>query len=129
MHNKIIILVFVKMTNLMITVAIMVIIVVIIVVMIAGRQAGNSTILNLVSELGHTRYLFDATDDADGAVVDDAGDTVDDNEDTVDDVGDTFDDKWLAHFLLFLQSNLHSLHPNHYLLLGLKEIVIQVGAH
>merc|ERR1719222_1154052 len=38
----------------------------------AGRQAGNSTILNLVSELGQT-----------------------------------------------------SLHPNHYLLLGLKEIVIQ----
>ena len=90
LHNKIIILVFVNMTNLMITVAIMVIIVVIIVVMIAGRQAGNSTILNLVSELGHTRYLFDA----DGAVVDD-------NEDTVDDVGDTFDDKWLVHFYHF----------------------------
>ena len=30
-------------------------------------------------------------------------------------------------FLPFLQTNPHSLHPNHYLLLGLKEIVIQVG--
>ena len=39
----------------------------------------------------------------------------------------TFNSIFTFIFLPFLQTNPHSLHPNHYLLLGLKEIVIQVG--
>ena len=38
----------------------------------------------------------------------------------------TFNSIFTFIFLPFLQTNPHSLHPNHYLLLGLKEIVIQV---
>ena len=38
-----------------VVVAIIVAMIAIKVVMVAGRQAGNSTILNLVSELGQTR--------------------------------------------------------------------------